>query len=231
MRGEQHVRDLGEHRISQVLHHQLHAVRFGPTPAEHSPRLRFAGLQRNPGPAEFPPQLHQPPVVRAFVEEERPARGNAVDVKAILFQFVGEWLFDVEDAVEDARMVEVDACVGHVLAVQLHRLQDPSRREVRRAEDALPDQPLHLEGAGVLDVRSAEHRHRVAVGVEAGFRLAQHGVAGHIAGIGPTAIATAVGRVADDDAAGTVDFVLGHQPARFHGLDRLAAVVEPDIGI
>ena len=48
--GQADVRNLRQHRVGQVLDHQRHAVRFGPTQTQDCTGLRFASFQCHAGP-------------------------------------------------------------------------------------------------------------------------------------------------------------------------------------
>ena len=109
VRGEQDVGNLREHRIGQVLHHQLHPVRLGPTRTEERAGLCLAGLERHASPAEFAPTPHKPPVVRALVEEERLALRDAVHIDGKFLQLVGKGLLDVEQFVESVTLLDLQA--------------------------------------------------------------------------------------------------------------------------
>lgn len=95
--GEEGVRDLGEHGIGKILDHQGHAMGLGPAGAEDGAGLGFAGFEGNAVPAELASDLDHAPVVCTFVEEERFAGGDTVDIDRMFLEFVGEWLFDVEE--------------------------------------------------------------------------------------------------------------------------------------
>jgi len=88
--GEEDVRDLGEHRVGQVLDHQAETVGFGPAGAEDRAGLGLTGFEGDAGPAEFASEADHAPVVRAFVKEKRFAGGNGMDVEAISFEVVRE---------------------------------------------------------------------------------------------------------------------------------------------
>ena len=83
MRSEKDVRNLGKHRVGQILDHQVHPVGLGPASAEDGAGLRLARLERDPGPAEFAAEPDQLPVMRALVEKQRLAGGDAVDIDAV----------------------------------------------------------------------------------------------------------------------------------------------------
>ena len=95
--GQLHVRNLRQHRVGEVLHHQRHAVCLGPAGAEDRAGLRLAGLERDAVPAEFAAEPDQLPIVRALVEEQWLAGGDAVHVDAVRLELVRERRLDVED--------------------------------------------------------------------------------------------------------------------------------------
>ena len=64
---EENVGDLGQHRVGEVLDHQLHAVGPGPAKAEEGAGLGFAGFEGDAVPAEFSAEAHELPVVGALV--------------------------------------------------------------------------------------------------------------------------------------------------------------------
>jgi len=56
-------------------------------------------------PAEFAAEPDQLPIVRALVEKQRLAGGDAVHVDAVSLELVRERLFDVEDHPKNARLL------------------------------------------------------------------------------------------------------------------------------
>ena len=102
---QQAVRDLRQHRVGQVLHHQRHAVRPRPAEAEQGAGLRLAGLERHAGPAQPPPHADERPVVRALVHEQRLARRHRAHVERMALEVVGKGLFDIEEHPEDPRVL------------------------------------------------------------------------------------------------------------------------------
>ena len=82
---------------------------LGPASAEDGAGLSLASLERDPGPAEFAAEPDQLPVMRALVEKQRLAGGDAVDIDAVGLQLVRERLFDVEDHAVQSRVFGQEA--------------------------------------------------------------------------------------------------------------------------
>lgn len=95
--GEEHMGNLGEHRIGQVLDHEGHSVGFGPAEAKQSACLGLAGFQGDACPAERTAEFDEIPVVGAFIHEEGFAGGDAVDVDGVGEEVVRKRLLDVEE--------------------------------------------------------------------------------------------------------------------------------------
>ena len=74
MRRQEHMRDLRQHRIRQVLHHQRHPIRLRPARRQQRPGLRLARLQRHARPTQLASKPHKFPIMRALVQEQRLAR-------------------------------------------------------------------------------------------------------------------------------------------------------------
>ncbi len=102
--GEQDVRNLSKHGVTEVLDHEAHAVGLGPAGAENCSRLGFACFQGDAGPSQFAAQTNHAPVVRAFVEEEGLAARDAADIDRMLLELVGKGLLDVENHSVDSGM-------------------------------------------------------------------------------------------------------------------------------
>ena len=81
--GQQHVGNLGQHGVGQVLHHEGQAVGARPAEAQQRAGLGLAGLEGHARPAQFATQPHQAPIVRTFVHKERLAPRDAVHVDAM----------------------------------------------------------------------------------------------------------------------------------------------------
>ena len=135
--GQLQVRNLRQHRIGEVLHHQRHTVPARPAQAQERSGLCLARLQRHAAPAERTAQAHQGPVVRALVHEQRLARRYRAHVDLMALQVVRERLLDVQDRREGARLVVAQAIqyAVHVLgiahgAVEVGR--QPQHRVARR---------------------------------------------------------------------------------------------------
>ena len=94
--GEQAVRDLRQHGIGQVLHHQGHAVRLRPAQAQQRAGLGFACFQRHAGPSQFASAPDLPPVVGAFVEKERAARTHGVNRDRMFVEFIRKRLLHIK---------------------------------------------------------------------------------------------------------------------------------------
>ena len=92
---EQDVRNLSEHGVSQILHHQAHPMSLGPAKREHGPGLGLAGLEGDPVPPQFPSQADVLPIMSAFVHKERFSIGQAMHWNPMHFEVVGKGLFDV----------------------------------------------------------------------------------------------------------------------------------------
>src|SRR5689334_25279667 len=99
------MRNLREHWVSEVLDHEAHAVGFGPASTENRAGLRLAGFQRDARPTQLAPKAHEPPIVRAFIQKQRFARRNAVNIDRLLLEVVWERLLDVENHAVNRRML------------------------------------------------------------------------------------------------------------------------------
>src|SRR5882672_7788356 len=77
--GEEEVGYLCQHRVGQVLDHEAHAVGPGPAGAEDRAGLSFAGFEGDSRPAQLATEPDLPPIMRAFIEEQRLARRNTMD--------------------------------------------------------------------------------------------------------------------------------------------------------
>ena len=120
MGGQLDMRNLREHGIGQILHHQRHAVSFRPTRAEQRAGLGFASLERDAGPAQTPAQPDQLPVVRTLVHEERFAGTHAPDINLVSLQIVRKRLFDVENHAVNAGLLDHQP-VQHVVNISRFR--------------------------------------------------------------------------------------------------------------
>ena len=76
-----------------------------PAQAQERPGLRLAGLQRHAGPAQLATARDHLPVVGALIHEEGLALRDAAHVDAVFLEIVGEGLLDVENHVEDLRLL------------------------------------------------------------------------------------------------------------------------------
>ena len=94
------MRNLSQHWIGQILDHQRHPVRLGPTQTQQRTGLCFAGLQRNTGPSKFSTERHVLPIMRTFVQEEWLSSRHAGDIDLVGFQVIGKRLLDVEQQIK-----------------------------------------------------------------------------------------------------------------------------------
>ena len=178
VRGQQHVRNLCQHRIGEILHHQRHAVLPRPAQAQERSGLRLARFQRHAAPAERPAQAHQGPVVGALVHEQRFARGHRAHVDPVLLQVVRERLLDVQDRCVRARLTVAQTVQDtvHVLGI-VHRAVEVRRQPPHRvARGDCPDRgqalvvprlvvaaQLHLQGLQAIGPDPVFQQRRVAV--------------------------------------------------------------------
>ena len=105
---------------------------LGPASAEDGAGLSLASLERDPGPAEFAAEPDQLPVMRALVEKQRLAGGDAVDIDAVGLQLVRERLFDVEDHAVQSRVFGHEAIEDFV---DVDRVGDGAVEVGRQPED------------------------------------------------------------------------------------------------
>ena len=105
MRGEQGVGNLRQHRVGEVLHHELHPVSTSPTEAKQRPSLGLASLEGDAVPAQRASQSNEGPVMGAFIEEEGNHFAYCVHWNWMRFQIVGEGLFHVGQFFPEGRFL------------------------------------------------------------------------------------------------------------------------------
>ena len=104
----------------------------------------------------LPPEFHKLPVVRALIEEERLARGDAAHVEHVVLQLIREGLLHVERARIDLRLVaqQLVEDLIHILRL-LHRAVEVRAQPAHAGGEA---EPRHAHDALVVPrrVRAAQ---------------------------------------------------------------------------
>ena len=141
------MRNLCEHWVRQILHHQSHSVRFSPTGAEQRAGLGFAGFERHTRPTQLAPEAHVLPVVRALVEKQRLALAATVRVDGVLFEVIRKGLLHIQEHLEKIRILIVQVIQNRVHIIRL----GDGAVEISR-------QPFHAAG-----YRDVSHFHKARV--------------------------------------------------------------------
>ena len=99
----------GEHGVGEILHHERHAVRLGPRRRQKRSGEGLAGFERDSVPPQLTACFDHAPVVGTFIEEKRFSRSDGCRGDGVFVQFVGERLFNVEEASVGAGSVHAQA--------------------------------------------------------------------------------------------------------------------------
>ena len=151
VRRQQRVRNLRQHRVGQVLHHQAHAMRLRPATAQQCPRLSLARLQRHTRPAQLAAHFHQPPVMRALVQEQRFAGRYAMHVNGMPFQLVRKRLLNIKNHTINPRVLVAQPVKDDIDVFRLrNRAVEISRQPINAARGR---NPTHLHQASQVPFR------------------------------------------------------------------------------
>jgi len=99
------VGNLGEHRVGQVLHHELKPCHFCPAGSQDGSGLSLAGLESHAGPAKPHAQTDHSPIVGALIEKQRLPGAHRMNIDPVPFEVVGKGLLDIENTPEDGWLI------------------------------------------------------------------------------------------------------------------------------